>query len=336
MLTARQLYFEAVKVGDELPPLVKPPLDRLQIARYVGAAQDWNPLYIDEPHAKAAGFPSALAPGVVAMGFLGELVVDWVRGARLRRFGARFVKIVWPGDVLTARGRVTDRRFEEPGRYAVDIEVWAENQRGELVVRGLATFQLYYSLEDETRQRAGQPPLVVTKEEEEARLAKLSRAQPARPAAPASRPLAPPRPLAAPPSGARPAPGAAPGGPGATRPGAMPPARPALAPAPRPPAPAPPVRAGPLPPPRPVAAPVRPAAPAPAAAAPATPARRPAPAPAARARPRPPPAKRPAGKAGKAKAARPRPAKRPAGKDKPAAARARARPAKKPSGKKRR
>lgn len=209
MLTARQLYFEAVKLGDELPPLVKPPVDRLQIARYVGAAQDWNPLHIDEPHAKNAGFPSALAPGMLAMGFLAELAVDWVRGARLRRFQARFVKIVWPGDVITARGRVADRRFEEGGRYAIDVEVWAENQRGELVVRGTATFQLYYSAEDEARQRQGQPPLVVTREEEEARLAKLSRAQPPRPGVVPGRPLAPPRPIAPPP--ARPAaPGAPP------------------------------------------------------------------------------------------------------------------------------
>ena len=151
MLTARQLYFEAVKLGDELPPLVKPPVDRLQIARYAAAAQDWNPLYIDEPFAKNAGFPSALAPGMIAMGFLAELAVDWVRGARLRKFGARFVKIIWPGDVLTARGRVVDRRFEEGGRYAMDLELWAENQRGELVVKGAATFQLYYSAEDEQR-----------------------------------------------------------------------------------------------------------------------------------------------------------------------------------------
>ena len=141
-VTARQLYFEGVKVGDELPPLVKPPVDRLQIARYVGAAQDWNPLYIDEPHAKNAGFPSALAPGMIAMGFLSELVVEWVRGARLRKFQARFVKIVWPGDVLTARGRVVDRRFEPGGRYAIDVEVWAENQRGEKVVTGRATVAL--------------------------------------------------------------------------------------------------------------------------------------------------------------------------------------------------
>jgi acyl dehydratase len=299
MLTARQLYFEAVKVGDELPPLVKPPVDRLQIARYVSAAQDWNPLYIDEPHSKNAGFPSALAPGMIAMGFLGELAVDWVRGARLRKFQSRFVKIVWPGDVLTARGRVIDRRFEEPGRYTVEIELWAENQRGELVVRGSALFQLYYSAEDETRQRQGQPPLVVTHEEEEARLAKLSRAQPPRPAA-VSRPLAPPRPIAPPPGRQ---PGPAPAAPAAARPAT---ARPATA--------------------RPVAA--RPATARPVAARPASPAK-PAPAarpPPARARPAP---KRPAPKA----KARPRPAKRTERKERAARAR---RPVKRPHGKKRR
>jgi acyl dehydratase len=236
MLTARQLYFEAVKVGDELPPLVKPPVDRLQIARYVGAAQDWNPLYIDEPHAKNSGFPSALAPGMIAMAFLGELVVEWVRGARLRKFHARFVKIIWPGDVLTARGRVVDRRLDEGGQYFIDVEVWAENQRGELVVRGLATFQLFYNADDEARQRQGQPPLVVTREEEEARFAKLSRAQPQRPAAVVGRSLAPPRPIGLPPVRQ---PGPVPAAAGAHPAAPVKPARPARA---RPPAKAKPGR----------------------------------------------------------------------------------------------
>jgi acyl dehydratase len=192
VLLARQLYFEAVKVGDELPPLVKPPVDRSQVARFAGATGDYGPLHVDEPFARNAGFPSVLVPGMLAMGFLGELVTDWLRGARVRRFGARFVKIVWPGDVVTVRGRVADRRFEAAGRYAVDIEVWGENQRGELVVRGAVTAQLYYSGDDENRQRNGQPPLVVTASEEEERLAKLSRSTaPARPAV-GTRPVAAP------------------------------------------------------------------------------------------------------------------------------------------------
>jgi acyl dehydratase len=234
-------------------------VDRVQIARFAGASGDYNPLYVDEQFARNAGFPSALAPGMLAMGFLAELAADWLRGARLRRFQARFVKIVWPGDVLTARGRVADRRFEGGGSYAVDIEVWAENQRGELVTRGLIAAQLYYSAEDESRQRAGQPPLLVTPEEEEARLAKLSRAQPARRPEPSPRPGLPP---AARPHFPPPLP---------PRPGAVAAVRPP-APPPRPPAKAAPKKGA-------KPAPRRPARPARKAA------RRPAPRKAARARP---------------------------------------------------
>jgi len=302
-LAARQLYFEAVKVGDELPPLVKPPVDRIQIARYAGAAQDFSPLYVDEQYARNAGFPSVLVPGMAAMGFLGELVVDWLRGARLRRFQARFVKIVWPGDVLTCRGRVVERRFEPNGAYAVDIELWSENQRGELLVRGLVTAQLYYSAEDEQRQRQGQGPLVVTPQEEEARLAKLSRAQPPKapppPPPPRAKPPAP-RPAAAAP--AKPAPAA-------TKPqaavAARPPAPPTLSPARPAPAPARPQPAAAR------AEPVR--------TVPAKPALRPASKPAARSKP----AAKPAAKARPA-ARQARPAK--PQRAKPKAAQPRAKP----------
>jgi acyl dehydratase len=245
---ARQLYFEAVKVGDELPPLVKPPVDRSQVARFAGATGDYGPLHVDEPFARNAGFPSVLVPGMLTMGFLAELASDWLRGARIRRFSARFVKIVWPGDVVTVRGRVADRRFEPGGKYSVDIEVWGENQRGELVVRGAVTAQLFYSSDDETRQRNGQPPLVVTQAEEEERLAKLSRSTaPARPAVGTPRPgvpvkgappvKAPPGkatlPVKGPPAQARPAPPAKVKEPPRTAPQKTPAGKPAGKPAPK-------------------------------------------------------------------------------------------------------
>ena len=271
-LSVRQLYFEAIKVGDELPPLVKPPVDRLQITRYLGASGDFNPLHCDEPYARAAGFPGVFAPAMIGMGFVAELATEWVRGARLRRLQGRFVKIIWPGDVLTARGRVAERRFEDGGKYTADIEVWAENQRGELVVRGVATVQLYYSADDEQRQRSGQPPLVITQAEEEARLARFARVAPARPGMP-------------------------------VRPGSIP-ARPGLAPQRLPPPPPPP------PPPRPAAAPELPASaqmkpPKPAASKAAKPSKAPKRKPAAR----PAAKKKPSAKK---KPARPAPKKKPA------------------------
>jgi len=159
-MAARKLYFEAVRVGDELPALAKAPVDRVQLTRYAGAAGDFNPVHVDETYARALGMPSVYAPGMLVMGFLGQLASDWSRGAQLRKYNVRFVKIVWPGDTVVCKGRVRDR-WGQDGRYFAELDVWAENQKGELVMKGEAILQLFYSAEDENRQRAGQPPIVV-------------------------------------------------------------------------------------------------------------------------------------------------------------------------------
>jgi acyl dehydratase len=159
-MPARKLYFESVRVGDELPALAKAPVDRVQLARYAGASGDYNPIHVDETYAKSVGMPTVYAPGMLVMGFLGQLISDWARGGQLRKYNVRFVKMVWPADTVVCKGRVTDR-FGDQGRYFAELDVWAENQRGELVLKGTAQIQLFYSLEDENRQRAGQPPIVV-------------------------------------------------------------------------------------------------------------------------------------------------------------------------------
>src|SRR5258708_39839198 len=70
------------------------------------------------------------------------------------------MKMMWPGDTVVCKGRVTDR-FGDNGRYFAEIELWAENQKGELVLKGHSQVQVFYSLEDENRQRAGQTPIIM-------------------------------------------------------------------------------------------------------------------------------------------------------------------------------
>jgi acyl dehydratase len=132
----------------------------VQLSRYAGASGDFNPVHVDEQYARGLGMPSVYAPGMLVMGMLGQLVSDWARGGQLRRYLVKFSKMVWPGDTLVCKGRVIER-WAEGGRYFADIELWTENQKGELVMKGQALIQLFYSLEDENRQRAGQPPLMV-------------------------------------------------------------------------------------------------------------------------------------------------------------------------------
>jgi acyl dehydratase len=194
-MPARKLYFEAIRVGDELPALAKAPVDRVQLARYAGASGDFNPVHVDETYAKAIGMPSVYAPGMLVMGFLGQLLSDWGRGAQLRRYSVKFIKIVWPADTVVCRGRVTDR-YGDGGRYFAEIDLWAENQKGELVMKGQSVMQMFYSLEDETRQRSGQPPILINVPRESllAASAAPAAAEPPKPPPPA----APAKPAAAP------------------------------------------------------------------------------------------------------------------------------------------
>lgn len=141
---ARSFYWSELRVGDDLPPLTKPAVDRVQIVRYAASSGDFNRLHLDEPYAHQVGFPGLFAPGMLAMAFVGQLLTAWLRRGHVRKLSARFIKIVWPGDELTCRGRIAELRKERGACYA-DIELWAENQKGELVLRGLATCELYES-----------------------------------------------------------------------------------------------------------------------------------------------------------------------------------------------
>jgi acyl dehydratase len=130
-----------LRVGDELEPLVRPPLDRVQIARYAAATGELRRLHVDEPYAVAAGFRSVLAPGSLAMADVSQLLARWLatdRFGRLERLSSRFVKLVRPGDELTSHARIAELRREKGACFA-ELEMWVENQKGELVLRGHAT-----------------------------------------------------------------------------------------------------------------------------------------------------------------------------------------------------
>src|SRR5207237_3478404 len=64
---ARSFYWSELRMGDDLPPLTKPAIDRVQIVRYASSYGDFNRLHLDEPYAHAVRFPGLFAPGVVAL-----------------------------------------------------------------------------------------------------------------------------------------------------------------------------------------------------------------------------------------------------------------------------
>ena len=102
-----------IVLGEERQAVVVEDLKRTQIVQYAGASGDFNPIHHDELFAaKAAGYPSVFAHGMLTMGLTGRLLTDWLGDGVLRELRRALRAQVWPGDTLTARGTVKQIRVE--------------------------------------------------------------------------------------------------------------------------------------------------------------------------------------------------------------------------------
>ncbi|MFQ5895412.1 MAG: MaoC/PaaZ C-terminal domain-containing protein [Nitrospinota bacterium] len=137
---AGRATFGGLQVGDTYE-LCEGPLSRTDFVRYAGASGDFNPNHHDEVFARASGFPSVFAMGMVQGGLLARMLTDWLGAGSLRHFRVRFTAQLWPGDTVVCRGRVVEKR-EEGGLGLVEIEANALNQKGETLIKGSATAAL--------------------------------------------------------------------------------------------------------------------------------------------------------------------------------------------------
>ena len=131
----------SVQVGDKLPPLQLPPVDRATLALFGGASGDHNPVHIDLDFARRCGMPDVFAQGMLGMAWLGRLLTGWVPQSKLRRFDARFQGITHLGHAIHCTGRVVEK-LEHQGEPCVRIEIAATNQYGQTRIAGEALVAL--------------------------------------------------------------------------------------------------------------------------------------------------------------------------------------------------
>jgi acyl dehydratase len=138
-------------IGEELTPLVKPPVTQEQLQRYATASGDFNPIHLDEEAAHRVGLDSVIAHGMLSMAFLGQFVTQQIAGTPevfVAQLKVRFLNMVRLGDTLTCYGTVKARSGSESGGESVHIECWAQNQKGEQVTTGEAIVLLPQSATD--------------------------------------------------------------------------------------------------------------------------------------------------------------------------------------------
>jgi acyl dehydratase len=113
--------------------------ERLETERIIAFARvcgDASPAHLSDSDAQTAGFPRALAHGMLGMALLGGLIEQSFPHSRLKSFGARFVGMMFHNDLLHCA--VTVDNIDGTSN-TVRLALLATNQERQTVMTGAAT-----------------------------------------------------------------------------------------------------------------------------------------------------------------------------------------------------
>jgi acyl dehydratase len=169
-------YWEDVNVGDEIPPVVKGPFTIFDTIAWWGAATTGilgtgtahelrvrelarHPSFgyrdsrtgglerVSEVHASDAasrslGLPAAYDLGAQRNSWMAQPLTHWMGDEGfLKKLYAEYRRFNIYGDTQWIKGKVT-KKYVENTEHLVDVDVWCENQRGEVTAPGRATIVL--------------------------------------------------------------------------------------------------------------------------------------------------------------------------------------------------
>jgi len=138
---AKQVYYEDVEVGQEIPRLVKHPTTR-QLVKWAGASGDFYEIHYDKDFAQSTGLKGVIVHGWLTYSFLGQLLTDWMGlGGWIKKFGVSYRGMNVPGEDVICRGKVTKKQVQG-GEHLVELEIWAETTKGEKNTPGNAVVSL--------------------------------------------------------------------------------------------------------------------------------------------------------------------------------------------------
>jgi acyl dehydratase len=105
----KSLSYEAVQVGDELPPLAIP-LTRTLITSTAIATRDYQDVHHDPALAAEKGSPDIFMNILTSNGLVGRYITDWAGPeTELRKVAIRLGVPNYPGDTMTLTGKVASK-----------------------------------------------------------------------------------------------------------------------------------------------------------------------------------------------------------------------------------
>lgn len=132
------VYFEDVKVGDDLPAWSRK-TDFMNWNRYAAVNDEFVPFHMDDEAGRAArNAQGAFGMGNLRYAYIVNALRDWIGDeAEVREVGCQYRVINQKHDTLTVVGKIVEK-FTENGEHRVKLETNVLNQDGESTCPGHA------------------------------------------------------------------------------------------------------------------------------------------------------------------------------------------------------
>ncbi len=126
----KQLYFEDVAEGTEIPPVTL----HLTVQRMVieaGGNRDFSPIHHNTRVAQSQGAPEMYANNIFLQGMWNRTVQEFIGlDGRIKKVGPFRMRIFnTVGDSVVTKGTVK-KKWQEGGENLVELEIWSENSKG--------------------------------------------------------------------------------------------------------------------------------------------------------------------------------------------------------------
>lgn len=148
-MSTKQLYWEDVEVGTELPTLPKI-ADSLMLVKWAGASGDFNPHHYEDGFARTQGTDGTIVHGLLKHAWLIQLVTGWMGDdGFMKKFFCQYRGLDLPrkmktmnepldGETWQCKGKITNK-YVDGDNHCVDLEIGVENGSGQVTTPGSAT-----------------------------------------------------------------------------------------------------------------------------------------------------------------------------------------------------
>ena len=129
---------EEVEFGEELPSFT--PDTSLENCGKFARGVGWGgPRFEDHEGAKKEGFPGALVPGIMGMGFMTATIHEWAPNAKVEKIDTIF-RAPMIADTAAIIGAVVTDIDSDTG--VIELDMTIKNEAGETRVMGTATITM--------------------------------------------------------------------------------------------------------------------------------------------------------------------------------------------------